>query len=214
MTLPHKYITCVCYCWSSCCSDTSNFHRTSTCVVCLKVFSNSVAAVESQDTRGSKSCFRCCFQEQEKTPEVRSIYFEVTFPSLLFGTRVSSSLCRRADVDPQNEMAAVRGWPSGAACRWEKDQCPTSTKGEGGRGEGNNSCCTQKGRHQSPLERHSMCLAQTSWLTWQPGEVVHSLTDLRRRQNQSLRKPLAKLSDFGGPATHHSQHMFSRNGPP
>lgn len=148
MTLPRKYITCVCYCWFSCCSDTSNFHRTSTGVVCLRVFSNSVAAVESQDTQSSKCCFRCCFQEQEKTPEVRGIYFKIIIPSLLFGTRVSSSLCRRADVDPQSEMDAVRGWPSGAACRLEKKQCPTSMQGEGGRGEGSNSCCTQKGRHQ------------------------------------------------------------------
>lgn len=90
--------------------------------MCLRVFSNSVAAVESQDTQSSKSCFRCCFQEQEKTPEVRGIYFKVTFPSLLFGTRVSSSLCRRAGLDPQSEMGAVRGCPSGAACRLEKEQ--------------------------------------------------------------------------------------------
>lgn len=144
MTLPHKYITCVCYCWSSCCSDTINFHRTSTGVVCLRVFSNSVAAVESQDTRSSKSCFRCCFQEQEKTPEVRGICCKVTFPSLLLGTRVSSSLCRKAGLDPQSEMGAVRGCLSGAACRLEKEQCPTSRQGEGRRGEGSESCSTQK----------------------------------------------------------------------
>lgn len=157
VTLPRKYITCVCYCWSGCCSDTSDFHRTTTCVVCLRVFSNSVAAVESQDTQSSKSCFRCCFQKQEKTPEERGIYFKCTFPSLLFGTRVSYSLCRRADVDPQSEMNAVRGCPSGAACRLEKEQCPPSRQGEGGRGEGSKFCCTQKGRHQRDRQARAHC---------------------------------------------------------
>lgn len=77
--------------------------------MCLRVFSNSAAAVESQDTPSSKSCFRCYFQEQEKTPEVRGIYFKVTFLNPLFGTRVLCSLCRRADVDPKSEVDAVRG---------------------------------------------------------------------------------------------------------
>lgn len=91
-----------------------------------------------------KEPFRCCFQEQEKTPEVRGIGFKVTLPSLLLGTRVSSSPCRRAGQDPQSEMGAVRGCLSGAACRLEKEQCPTSRQGEGRRGEGSESCSTQK----------------------------------------------------------------------
>lgn len=37
-------------------------------------------------------------------------------------------------MDPQSEMDAVSGWPSGAACRLKKEQCPTSvgkeTEGE------------------------------------------------------------------------------------
>lgn len=87
-------------------------------------------------------------------------------------------------MDPQSEMNAVRGCPSGAACRMEKEQCPPSRQGEGGRGEGSKFCCTQKGRHQRDRQAraHCMCLAQTRGLTWQPGKVVHSLTDLRRRR--------------------------------
>lgn len=129
--------------------------------MCLRVFSNSVAAVESQDTQSSKSSFRCCFQEQEKTPEVRSIFFKVTFPSLLFGIGVSSSLCRRVDVDPQSEMDAVLGCPSGAARRLEKEQCPTGRQGEGGRGEGSKSCCTQEGRHQRDRQARAHCKGTT-----------------------------------------------------
>lgn len=42
------------------------FHRTSTCIVCLRVFSKSVTALESQDAFSPKSCLRGCFQEQER----------------------------------------------------------------------------------------------------------------------------------------------------
>lgn len=51
-------------------------------------------------------------------------------------------------MDPKSEVDAVRGCPSGAACKLEKEQCPTSRQGEGGRGEGSESCYTQEGRHQ------------------------------------------------------------------
>lgn len=92
-----------------------------------------------------KELLQMLFSRTRENP--RGIYFKVTFLSPLFGTGVLCSLCRRADVDPESKVDAVRGCPSGVACRLEKEQCPTSRQGEGGREEGNESCCTQKGRH-------------------------------------------------------------------
>lgn len=136
MTLLSKYKTCVCYCWSSCCSDISNLHRISTCIVCLRLCSHSVTAVEPQDTLSSKSCFRCWFQEQEKTQKeevfISKLHFRVLCLELGF-----PSLHRRADVDLHSEMDAVRDRPGGAACRLEPEQCPTGTcKGKEGEERG------------------------------------------------------------------------------
>lgn len=52
-------------------------------------------------------------------------------------------------MDPKSEVDAVRGCPSGAACRLEEEQSPTSRQGEGGRGEERGaSPAALKGGHQ------------------------------------------------------------------
>lgn len=143
---------------------------------------------------------------------MRGIYFKVTFPSLLFGTRVSSSLCRRADVDPQSEMDAVRGWPSGAACRSEKEQCPTSLQGGGGRGQGSNSCCTQR-QTPEPTVKAQRVLG-TNKLADMAARWSGPFSHWFKKIETKLEKTVGKALWLGGPATHHSQGMFSRKGPP
>lgn len=81
---------------------------------------------------------------------MRGIYFKVTFPSLLFGTRVSSSLCRKADVDPQSEMDAVGGGLVELPAGQKRSNVPPACKGKEGEDRGATRAAL-KDRHQSPL---------------------------------------------------------------
>lgn len=85
---------------------------------------------------------------------------------------------------------------------WKRSNVPPAGKGKEGEERGASPAAlrrqTPEGQEARAHCKGTACLAQTNWLMWQPGEVVHSLTDLRRRQKQSLRKLLARPSDFGG----------------
>lgn len=92
----------------------SNFHRISTCVVLLRVFSNSTATAESQDTFSSKICFKMLFPRARESPLIKMCLFQSYIACLLFGTTGSPSLYRRAEMDPHRMMDAVSNHPSGA----------------------------------------------------------------------------------------------------
>lgn len=128
----------------------SNFHRISTCVVCLRVFSNSTTAAESQDTFSSKICFKMLFPRARESPLIKMCLLLSYISRLLLGTTGSPSLCRRAEVDPHRRVDAVRDRPSGAP-----HGLGTTPRG-GARGrrkrQGNKYCCIQKGRHHRDTE--------------------------------------------------------------
>lgn len=208
-------ITCIYYCWSSCCSDMSNFHRISTCVVLLRVFSNSMATAESQDTFSSKICFKMLIPRARESPLIKMCLFQSYIACLLLGTTGSPSLCRGAEVDPHRRMDAVSNHPSGAT-DWE--QHPTEGQGEGGKGKGTSTAAfrkadtagTQRAGRPEPTVKAQGEFG-TNWLADLAarcdGPFSHQFKGKRETAWENCWQDPLTL------ATHHLHQEFSRNGP-
>lgn len=112
-------------------------------------------------------------------------------------------------MDPHNEIDAVKRLPQWS-CLQVGDSVPEVGKGQEGKDGGTSPAALTAGTRRAFRPEHNIkahSVFGTNWLTWQPGEVVHSLIDLRGRYKQSLRKLLARPSDFGSAQPCHPPHL-------